>query len=229
MTFPYHATVTFEAVSGNPRDRVVNSFAFDADAAILSADADTLATRLETFYHTLSAPGIHPIDYYFSPALSRVVKPILRIYPLDGHLDGSASGSFSFARTFANNLTAPGNVTPLPSECAIVLSFHASYGLDVEFAPGARPRARDRGRIFLGPLNLGCQVTSANSNSIVSAQCMSDIANAAKTLRDGSATTRWSVWSRRNQRMTAITTVSVDEAMDSQRRRGQTSNSVKVL
>jgi hypothetical protein len=221
IVFNYHASVTFEHLSGLARDRVVNTFSFEADDALLVADADDIRARLETFYNGTGEGAAQPIRYYLSSCLSRTVKPVVRIYDVGTMLGGGAAGSPTYVRNFVGNLGVPGEAVGLPSEVSLVLGFNADFGADVEFAPGARPRARDRGRVFIGPLTSGCLTTGTANRVMPSAGLINTVLGAGKDLRDANGAIRWAVWSRTAARMRPVTLVSVDDAFDTQRRRGE--------
>lgn len=221
MAFNYLATVTLNHNSGQAVDNVVNTFAFECDGALLSADADTLAARLEAFYNETGEGASHSIGSEIGGVISRVVKPICRFYNVGGHLDGSPAGSPVFIRTFANNLDINTDSQSLPSEVALCLSFHADFGLDVEFAPGTRPRSRDRGRVYIGPLTTAGLASGSGNRAKPAPGLINAIVGAGKDLRDANDDKRWSVWSRVAARMSEVTSCSVDDAFDIQRRRGE--------
>jgi hypothetical protein len=122
-------------------------------------------------------------------------------------------------------LITSGSSQDLPSECAICLSFHGdTTGLATDVpggAPGPRgdthPAARVRGRIFIGPLNQ--HVQSSGSPTRVSATVLGDIVGSAMALH--TAMPSWSVWSRKNANTKLVTGGFVDNAFDTQRRRGE--------
>lgn len=219
--FNYHVTVTLEHLSGLARDRVVNSFAFESDNALLAADADDITARMQTFYNTTGEGATRPLSSYLWSSMSRATKPVVRIYDVGTHLDGTTAGSPVYTRNFPNNLGLVTASTPLPAEVALCLSFNSSYGIDAEFAPGARPRARDRGRIYFGPLGSdACTSTTAN-RPIPAAGVINSLLGAGKDLRDANTTIRWCTWSRKAARMSPVILCSVDDAFDTQRRRGE--------
>lgn len=219
--FQYLCSVTLEHQSGLAIDRVVNTFCFESDVVALAADADTILARLETFYKTTGEAGTHPVAYYLSSAMSRTVKPIMRMYDITAVLNGDPMGSPRFTRNFVANLPAGGGGTNFPAEIAACLSFHGDYGLDVEFLPGERPRSRDRGRVYIGPLTTDCAATAAAGRMSLSTMFRTDLVGAGKDLRDANSTIRWAVWSRKAARTTPVTLCSVDDAFDVQRRRGE--------
>lgn len=107
----------------------------------------------------------------------------------------------------------------LPSEVAVCLSFQATKvsGLD---------QARRRGRIFIGPLaNLsGATGVFATGSTVPRpiAAFRTDLLVAAKRLQDTSDTNNhpWVVYSRMNDTTAVVANGWVDDAFDTQRRRG---------
>jgi hypothetical protein len=109
-----------------------------------------------------------------------------------------------------------------------VLSFHGPYGTDVEFAPGARPRSRDRGRIYVGPLTNSLeafQFDALTKRCFVSAQFRDDLTKAAHALfvelQGVAPVWNWVVWSRKKADISVVASASVDDGWDTQRRRGE--------
>lgn len=215
-----HATVTLANKSGIVRDAVVNTFTFQgAGDFVTAADVTAIKAALSSFYNDVHAPGARALGSYFSTVLSRTVNPILRVYDIGTDLNGTPAGSPLFEdilALLANNVDGSG----LPSEVALALSFHADFGADVEFGAGTRPRARDRGRVYLGPLALDAVQTTGTP---MAPQPVVGVVNAAlgagASLRD--ADIGWSVWSRAAGTVKAVSVVSVDNAFDIQRRRGE--------
>lgn len=210
------AVVTMQKDSGIPADAVQNTFAFQTPLGATTAELNAIAAALTTFYNTTTGAGT--VAAQLGKSLSTVAGvSTFEFYNLDGHLDGSPHGSpirtdfWTLGAVAANGL---------PDEVAICLSFHSAYGTDVEFAGGVRPRARDRGRIYLGPLGTGVMTEDATTNEInVATLTRQIIADSAARLRDD-ATTTWSQWSRADAILNAVTTGWVDNAFDIQRRRG---------
>lgn len=216
------AQVTFERDSGLAEDRIVNTFHFEADAgdagttdrAVFDNLAPGLATRLQVFYEqmaprmssVLNGPGKVTL-YDFSDAKPRIPRYTLS-FP---HSPGS---------------------TALPSEVALCLSFRAAN------APGVNP-ARRRGRVFLGPFGtgqVGTMVLGADSRP---AQTNVDqILAAAKIMaRGGAGTFRLAIYSpttgavsgQDDQAWNDATEFWIDDAWDTQRRRGATASKRTTL
>lgn len=217
-----HCTVTFEHVSGQPRDRVVNTFTFYSTAGdLVTADLAAIDTALESFYNTAHAPSTSKVGAFLSNALSRTTKPIIRHYNIDDHMTGGPAGSPVRISNFAANLPTSLSTTPLPAEVAICLSMHGPYGTDVEFAPGARPRARDRGRIFLGPLCVSAITTGTGGRCVPDSLIQNALLDSGVFLRDTLSASKWSIWSRVNGTVHTVTDLWVDDAMDTHRGRGE--------
>jgi hypothetical protein len=158
------------------------------------------------------------------------VHPI-RVYDISAHLNGSPHGSpvaedfMSIpARTVTDN-------APYPSEVALAITLRALDWADqaVETPDSAdagserdRPRSRYTGKLYLGPL--GSNV-AFNSGGIArpSVESRTTILNALKATHDeyeASGDLGVCVWSRKDAVRRAITHAEIDDAFDTQRRRG---------
>lgn len=110
------------------------------------------------------------------------------------------------------NLSSSPTGSPLPSEVALCLSFQAARISGV-------PQARRRGRVFIGPLNTG----SVHTDGRPSAALQSALVGAGNTLLDNSqasTTWKWAVFSRVLGTGSEVASGWVDNAFDTQRRRG---------
>lgn len=146
------------------------------------------------------------LNPYFSTALSRTGHEV-RTY-----LEDQPSPNYPVDTTvwdLASNLAG----TPLPSEVSVTSSFEADKvnGLS---------QASRRGRVYFGPLN-----TAAMTNGRVNAATQTDFAQATvdyilNVMAIDSGQTYPVVWSRKLQSAARITTGWVDDAFDTQRRRG---------
>lgn len=214
------AEVVLPHKSGIPSDNVVNTFAFTTPSVgIVDTEVDAVTDSLVTFYSTAPAGG-DSIASMIGNQISRTALVNINVYDLTGHLDGSPHGSPILIQSFA--LPAHVGAGPdLPAEIAVCLSFRAEYATDVEFAPGARPRARDRGRIYLGPLGTGMLTQDGTTGRVfVNATQRISMRDKMRELRDA-AGHAWSVWSRKNAILEPVSAVWVDDAFDIQRRRGE--------
>lgn len=211
------AQVVLPSASGLPENNVVNTFAFlTPSVGIVTSEVTAVATDLAAFYTT--NPGGQAIGAYIGEHISRSLSARIKFYDLTGHLDGTPHGSPFMETTFVLPASAVGS--ELPAEVAICISFQAAYGADAEFGPGTRPRSRDRGRVFIGPLTGAVLFFDATQGDVrVISTARVDFKNAAKALRD-STTSAWAVWSRKNAVLEPVVSVWVDDAIDIQRRRG---------
>lgn len=214
-----HSTVTFEHVDGLPRDRIVNTFNFVSDTDLTDGEVTDVGDEIEAFFNATDAVVDVAVGTYISPGVSRIVKPVVRHYFMDGHLDGKNAGSPHLVQTWGAPLVGASG-TALPAEVACALSFHSEYNLSVEFGAGTRPRARKRGRIYVGPLNQSA-LTTSSLRAIPAIAFTTRLADAGVRLRDSTMTAKWAVWSRTAQTMFPVTGLWVDDEFDTQRRRGE--------
>jgi hypothetical protein len=213
--------IVLEHRSGLPEDRVVNNLAWAVGSTGLpsSTDLENLTVDISNFYNVVPS-GHNALAGFIAPCISRTAfASKIKWYDLTGHLDGSAHGS-PFATTEFTLSDAVSGAQGLPSEVAVCMSFRAGYGSDPEFAGSTRPRARDRGRIFLGPLTKSVCEEVTNSRVRVSQSFRETVIDRAEALI-ASTTGAWSVWSRAAGTLDPVVAAWVDDAFDTQRRRGE--------
>jgi hypothetical protein len=224
-----HITVNFPHHSGLARDQVVNTWTFAAEADLDAGMLTTLESALTDFYNgnTVAGTGLS-VANFIGPTMSRTIAPTFKHYDLDGHLNGTAVGSPVRVQPMA--LLGAGNGgTGLPAEVSCCLSSHADFGTDAEFGPGglSRPRARDRGRVYIGPLSAtGCISQEATTlRPYVSDSLRNTLIDAGRRLFSfPSLPASWVVWSRKAAAVKNVVAISVDDAFDTQRRRGERPN-----
>lgn len=215
------AVVVMNHTSEKSEDQMMTSFAFTTPSTeIVESELSDIASDLEAFYNVIPA-GHNAISGFLSPVISREVSAAeIRFFDLTGHLDGSAHGSPIYVVGFTVGAMVPG-AEGLPSELAVVLSFRSDYASDPEFGPSSRPRARRRGRVYIGPLTKSAVEHSGVANRPAVSQGIAEtIGIRAAALRD-SVDHVWCVWSRANAALTPVITAWVDDAFDVQRRRGE--------
>jgi hypothetical protein len=215
------------ACSGDKSGKISNDFAFQFLGTVdpTSSDWDNIANRVKDFYN-LTRGVDTPICQWLSPAVSRVTNQCeIAIYQIDladpHHYFGSP------VHVVPWTMGGPAPTTPQPNEVSIVLSVRGNYGTDPEHSGSTRPRASDRGRLYLGPwgtsaihattLPDGTQVATVNANVITA------ISLSAKGLFDDDsvlANSTWSVWSRKEALYKSIVDYAIDTEFDTQRRRG---------
>ena len=188
--------VVLHTVDNFPANYITNTFAMEVAAS--GAQTAGITARLKTFYDGLStlfagtlAQSGHEVKFTDLPGL-------VPNYPW-------AQTTFSLAAAPSGN--------PLPSEVAIALSFQGA-----KFA--GLPQARRRGRIYLGPL----KTTAADTTGRPAAGIRTSVATAAASLLSGlqaeAPPVNWSVWSQVDGDVVNITDGWIDDAFDTQRRRG---------
>lgn len=205
--------VTLRARNGIPADNVTNTLHFEGDSPTLSEQGGTfpdhapgLANRVEAFYQTIS------------PLLGIGIGETaeLRLYNMTDPLPRVPFIQREFTITPAS--------TGLPNEVAVCLSYR---GARVSGASGAR----SRGRIFIGPLALSWNTLGPGGVMRPNLANRDALINAAQAMAVGSAqgAFRLAVFSPRTaaggdiQQDAAwndVTNLWVDDAFDTQRRRG---------
>ena len=198
--------VRFQGRSNIPEDVFVNTFHFDFGLNSLNqAKADTMTNALNAFYDVIPPGGVASIANRLSTFVNVPVS--VRWYNLD---DEKPRIPVTTAFTLETRQIAGTN---LPEEVAVVASFSGG--------PPITPRRR--GRIYIGPL----QGTAVNSSSpdtrvrVVDA-FMADISKCCMALVADSAAQGcpWVVWSPTGNVATEIERGHIDNAPDTQRRRG---------
>lgn len=215
------AVARFTHSSGMLKDEVVNTFAFlTPTLAPVDAEMTTVMDAVHGFYTDTQAITNVSVSTWMGSQMEKTGTPLLiEMYNLAGHLDGTAHGSP--IKTGLYSVPAAAFTNPgLPSEMAVCCSFHTAYATDPEFAGNTRPRARDRGRIYIGPMATTAVDYDTAARPNVKETVRSTIASAAINLRDA-AGHAWCVWSRSKSTLEPIVAGWVDDAWDVQRRRGQ--------
>lgn len=115
------------------------------------------------------------------------------------------------------SMPSASNTASLPDEVALVLSFHGEPAAGI-------PQARRRGRIYLGPLWDGAATAAANEPSRPSTTLITQVQAAAvtlaSTLNGENGAPQWIVYSRVSANNAPVIGGWVDNAWDTQRRRG---------
>lgn len=206
--------VTMPYTTGLPEDVSVNTFHFMTDGPVGEAGPD-IRDRLLEFYNTAApSPGVNPLSYWLSAHIDRSGLPsTITVYDLADLKPRAPRYSTTFF------LGAPSNTTSLPFEVAACASFAGEPVSGI-------PAARRRGRIFLGPLTTAANDPgSATVPSRLNEQVRLDLVGASRRMAgvSGDGLT-WCVWSRVSQAMVPIVRGWVDDAFDTQRRRGNAPN-----
>lgn len=146
MAVARRAVVTLAATSGLPADSYVNVMHFAADdspANIYAAIAD--------FYNGDVSGDVSPITHFLGGSVSRAsLAAKVQIYNVPDAPGPVGSPIYTGYFTIG----ASGSATNLPVEVAVCLTIAADMtGVDEELGD-TRPRARRRGRIYVGPLTI---------------------------------------------------------------------------
>lgn len=190
------AQVILHTEDAVPENYISNSWCFEGMTP--GADDAAVVTILKDFYDDISAS-------YWSTFIAQ-----------NGHdvklslLPGTPPNYPFFEGTF--NLAANPSGTELPNENAICLSFQGARSAGL-------PQARRRGRVYLGPWG-----TTANTAGRPTAALVTQIATAATTLQTAAAAVATAgglaVWSTVDQAPVIVDDGWIDNAWDTQRRRG---------
>lgn len=226
-------SVVMPFASGLNGDSVVNDYAIGGlSAASPTGDVTAAVTGIVGIYTSNLYGTSYALGSRLSPALSRTAFAChVKVYDIGTHLDGTPHGS-PF-RTDDFTLAAATDPTGLPEEVALVATLEAAgrAGQLVETADGIdadllrdRPRQRYTGRVYIGPWCISA-TAQANPDSFARPNGQDDllrahIARQAEYIKTNSGTGWLGVWSRKNEAIREIDQVAVDNAWDTQRRRG---------
>lgn len=224
------AQVRLKALSGLIEDDCVNNFVFDSHGG-LSADYDEIQSDLIAFYDTDPAGTTPSVSAFLSPTIVRdsVVHEI-NFYDIpEGPYNPQVNpmGPPVAQRKFFLDHAAVGS--PLPSEVACALTFHADLTGVPDRIPGGpegpagdtRPRQRRTGRVYIGPLNSATVYVEPTNGRTQTSGAFRDALTLAASALKASANHRWCVWSRTDGQLRPVVGGYVDDSFDTQRRRGE--------
>lgn len=204
------------AESGLPADAIVNDFAVSFIAGVPNAAEIEDAVDAVGNFYTVGAAAVNKVGNYISEWVDRGATHVITAT----QITAPPMGSPVFEKAW---LGPPAPTVPdsLPYEVAGCLSFHADLTGIAEEAGATRPRARRRGRLYIGPLSL--QAVDYDANPVtLSTNFRAALAARAVALADEleAAGWYWSVWSRVDATLRPVVGGWTDNAPDSQRRRG---------
>jgi hypothetical protein len=200
------AQVSLENDSLLPEDRVVNTFSFTAVDDQVGTLAD-IKTRLTTFYQTNPPLRSNSVKDMLSSTLNLTLGR-LKIYNRADLKPRAPKLDTDFP-------LLPGSTgAAFPNEVALVLSFRGPT------IAGGNPQRR-RGRVYIGPLATVYSelVNSDVRPNLLAQQILSE--SAARLMNTTTLSTVWVVHSEVNGNDVSITQGHVDNAYDTQRRRGR--------
>lgn len=189
-------------------DTFVNGFHFTGTSSVEDMSTE-IALRLHDFYGTPPTGSSQRLAQFMS---SEINWPTARLKIYDW---GDPSPR---QPVYDEQLpVTPGTLVellPQPAEVALCLSYAG------EAVSGANP-ARRRGRIYIGPLNAGTLAPTPNQSARPAGAFMTVLARAGDDLATANTLgCQWVVWSTRGGSATEIVRGWVDDAFDTQRRRG---------
>jgi hypothetical protein len=199
----------FQDTTGLPQDQYVNVFHFIVADDDFS-DAATVATAIENFYKQVPSGASSAIDDFLG-SQSDAPNATIKMY----NLSEDRPRTPFFTRPY-NPPAHAGSLANLPNEVAICLSY-AAPGIS------GQPPARRRGRIYLGPLNVTAMATVASGLPAVPIADLQIAATKAFANLHGVAdAVGWqlAVFSPTAQLAAEVSTCWMDNAFDTQRRRG---------
>lgn len=210
----FRTQVVFQGASGMPEDRFVNNWAWHNTDQVGTIDDLTAAvTRvLDAFYTGLDASSRTVMQYMSNRILPGEVE--YRTYDL-----GETPPRTPHI-TVPNATYVFGSAPPLPEEVATVLSLvlnstGSTNGIDTVNIP----RRSQRGRVYIGPLNTTALGSEANRSVVL--QAFRDVLiDRALNVMNTTENVDWAVVSQRWSAAVLVTGGYVDDAFDTQRRRG---------
>jgi hypothetical protein len=199
--------VKFERTTQIPEDAVVNTMHFFCDGTRTSlAQANEIADKVVAFYN--GAGGAGSVANLISTVISRVsLRHHILVYDLSDPMPRQPI----LDRAWTLGAGTSGN---LPSEVAVVLSLKGVTPI------GSNP-ARHRGRLYIGPLSSFASGPLLNGDIRPTSSVQTSLVNAAVAMMDQPAdTVAWSIYSTVNNALSRVIECFVDDAFDTQRRRG---------
>nr|CRY96775.1 hypothetical protein [uncultured prokaryote] len=203
------AVVQFQGPTLLPEDIYQNTFYF-AGTATTGTQAVTVNPQLVSFYNTVHTPGTTALCGFMAGDLVKTNGMTIKFY------DMADPSPRSPINTTVQNLGAlSGTAVNLPKEVAVAISYQSTRVSGVN-------QASRRGRIYHGPLNGNVMSGSSTTNDFIDTSYIAALKGAGSYLRSvGDSACNWSVYSKKLATPYQIVNGWVDNAFDSQRRRGQ--------
>lgn len=223
---------TLTSVTGFAADSCQNVIHVGAPNPITDTELTNLCEAFRDFYNNVATGAVEDLGNYISPSVSRAASACKIEAYFSADLDGSSPFG-SPLKTLSFTLSDSGGGSPLPEEVAIVASFNGDL-TDVPVSetnptpPPAtiRPASRRRGRLYFGPLN-STTLASVSGEPRPTSNVISDLADAMVQLAvDIAAVGNFylGVWSQLDADVYEVVEGHIDDAWDTQRRRGNAPN-----
>lgn len=220
---------TLNSVTGLPKDSCVNVLHCTAESST-DGDIDLVLEAVRDFYITVNGLQSFSVGSYLSDSLSRGADAC----SVKAYRTTDFSGETPFGspvREMSFTMVAAQAGAPFPEEVAAVLSYNADLAgapVSVVVDPGPppvtiRPQKRRRGRMYIGPLQ---SVAGLETASIVRpiagfrADVVQGFIGMAETINDIGTIAHLGVWSRLDEEVWGAIACHMDNAWDTQRRRG---------
>jgi len=221
-----HIAVSVELTSLSP---IVDNASFQlhftaGSTSPVLADVTTLMATIESGINSPASTGTVPPGSYIHQVVSRVTAAnMMKAYDVTGHENGTPHGPPIATRSWTLGPTGAGAVEP-PEGCCAVMTLQAPYGSDDEFVGGTRPRARDRGRFYFGPLGVNALAKEGTTNrTYLKPGFLTDFVgwgiDMARGIVVGAAKYWLCVWSRQSALFKGLANIWCDDRPDYQRRR----------
>lgn len=200
----YAFQVTIPTDSAIPADYVTNTWHFSTVGALpVITDFDNVRDMLDDFYSTSPSGGGIAISDYYANNLGNTVQ--VKAYALED----SPPRAPAYESTFNAAWSGTNNQ---PAEVALVMSFQAAR-------VSGTPQSRRRNRVYLGPWG----TNGAGSDGRPAPALITQIQRAATDLAAAASSSvnwNWVIWSPTQQQDYQVDNGWIDNAWDTQRRRG---------
>ncbi len=189
-----------------PEDVIINTFAFGTatPGPPTASELTAITNSIIDFYAGSTSPN-GTLASMMTNFLTNLAKHEVRLYDLSQPKGTPPVKVTTFALAVSSN-------QQLPAEVALCLSFKAAPQVGV-------PAARLRGRVYIGPLSTAALGVSSNSDIRPATVLQNILADAGLRLA-GAAGHDLSVFSRVRGQLAPVVELWVDNAFDTQRRRG---------
>nr|CRY95156.1 hypothetical protein [uncultured prokaryote] len=190
------------------KDDAINTFAFTTLNPVEDA-AEGIATKLKDFYNAPYGVGSVPLKDFYSGEMN-MANCWIRVYNWEDAKPRVPVLDTNLGVTAASVL----NTYNMPGEVALCVSFAGE-------PESGTIAARRRGRIYLGPFNFGASTGELTNSSRPATNLVSAAVGASAALEMATPIgSVWAVHSRKDNDFVQIQNGWVDNAWDTQRRRG---------
>lgn len=194
--------VVLQGATNVPEDRFITTWHFNTGLDF-SSSATNIHIALAKVIGTTTEINANGLHQYLSEFVLRPFE--MRHYDMT-----QAQPRVPIISTAVLPAYAPGSsASDLPEEVAACLSFHGD----------APVTSRTRGRVFWGPLNTMARTDASTGAPVRTSDTFQTQAANALTVLAGD-TVNWSVYSPTGLTLTRVTGGFIDNALDTQRRRG---------